>query len=80
MDRFNGKRGYDCPAPSADVAADSCTGEAPNDTCVIVRVDQPLKNGVPTTFTETVAAFTKRIGACKQRPLMFLNGELFFAP
>jgi hypothetical protein len=80
LEKFNFRRGYDCPDGQPDVVIDSCSGEAPDATCVIVRIDQPLKNGVPVTFTETVAAFTKRIASCKQRPLMFLEGRLEFAP
>ena len=81
MNRFNGKRGYDCPEGQADVSADSCTGDSVNDTCVVVRVNEPLKNGVPATFTETVGAFMKRVAGCKQRPTMFRDGDrIEFAP
>jgi hypothetical protein len=53
LEKFNFRRGYDCPDGQADVVVDSCTSEAPDGTCVVVRVDQPLKNGGPVTFTET---------------------------
>jgi hypothetical protein len=78
--RFNGRMGYDCP-DGADVAVDSCTGEADDATCVVVRVDQPPKNGVAVTFTETRASLVKRIASCKMRPLMVLDGtKIEFAP
>jgi len=81
LNRFNGKMGYDCPDGQADVSADSCTGETDNDTCVVVRVNEPLKNGVPSTFTETIGAFKKRVGSCKMRPTMFLDKDMIeFAP
>ena len=75
------RMGYDCP-DGVDVAVDSCSSE-PDDakaTCVVVRVDQPPKNGVEVTFTETYAALVKRIASCKRRPLIVLDGKLDFAP
>lgn len=73
--------GYDCP-DGVDVTVDSCSSEADDNkaTCVIVRVDQPPKNGVEVTFTETYAALVKRIASCQRRPLTVLNGKLEFAP
>lgn len=73
--RFNGKMGYDCPAGQADVSADPCTGETDKDTCVVMRVNEPLKNGVPVTFTETIGAFKKRVAACTMKPTMFLDKD-----
>jgi hypothetical protein len=81
LNRFNGKMGYDCPDGQADVSADTCTGETDTDTCVVVRVNEPLKNGVPATFTETIGAFKKRVASCKMRPTMFLDKDrIEFAP
>ena len=81
LDRFNGRMGYDCP-DGVDVAVDSCSQEADDAkaTCVVVRVDQPPKNGVEVTFTESYAALVKRIASCKRRPLIVLDGKLEFAP
>ena len=81
LERFRGRIGYDCP-DGVDVAVDSCSSE-PDDakaTCVVVRVDQPPRNGVEVTFTETYAALVKRIASCKRRPLIVLDGKLDFAP
>jgi len=81
LERFRGKMGYDCP-DGVDVTVDSCDSE-PDDAkskCVIVRVDQPPKNGVEVTFTETYAALVKRIASCKRRPLTVVDGKLDFAP
>ena len=79
LEKFNFRRGYDC-TDGPDVVVDRCTSEAPDGKCSIIRVDAPLVNGAPVTFTETVAAFSKRVAACRQRPLMFLDGKLQFAP
>ena len=81
LNRFNGKMGYDCPDGQTDVSADTCTGETDKDTCVVVRVNEPLKNGVPSTFTETIGAFKRRVASCKMRPTMFLDKDrIEFAP
>ena len=81
LERFRGKIGYDCP-DGVDVTVDSCSQEADDTkaTCVLVRVDQPPKNGVEVTFTEPYLAFVKRIASCKRRPLTVLDGKLDFAP
>ena len=81
LERFRGRIGYDCP-DGVDVAVDSCSQEADDAkaTCVVVRVDLPPKNGVEVTFTETYAAFVKRIASCQRRPLTVLDGKLDFAP
>jgi hypothetical protein len=77
--RWRGNFGYDCPN-GEHVALDRCTSEAPNASCVIVRVGQPPRNGALVTFTETREALIKRIARCKLRPLRVVNGTLGFAP
>ena len=79
LERFRGRMGYDCP-DGVDVALESCTSDADDAKCLIVRVDQPPKDGVEVTFSETRAALVKRIASCKMRPLMVLDGKLDFAP
>ena len=63
-----------------DVAVESCTSEAENADCVIVRVDQPLRNGALVTFNETRAALIKRIASCQMKPLRVVDGKLGFPP
>ena len=77
--KWRGHFGYDCPN-GQDVAVESCTSEAENANCVIVRVDQPPTNGALVTFNETRAALIKRIASCQMKPLRVVDGKLGFPP
>ena len=77
--KWRGHFGYDCPN-GQDVAVESCTSESENANCVIVRVDQPPRNGALVTFNETRAALIKRIASCQMKPLRVIDGKLGFPP
>jgi hypothetical protein len=71
--------GYQCP-DGQQLAVQSCFSEAPEADCLVVRVDQPPRNGLEVTFIDTRAALIKRVAGCTQRGLALKEGVLVLAP
>ena len=71
--------GYQCP-DGQQLAVQSCGSEANDADCLVVRVDQPLRNGLEVTFIDTRAALLKRVASCTQRGLAVKDRVLVLTP
>ena len=67
--------GYHCP-DGQQLAVDRCFNDAPDADCQVIRVDQPLRNGLEVTFIDTRGALTKRVAGCTQHALVVENRVL----
>jgi len=66
--------GYQCP-DGQQLAIESC-----DRACLVVRVDQPPKNGFEVTFIDEPDALLKRVASCTQRRIVVRNGVLALVP
>lgn len=71
--------GYQC-SDGQQLAVQSCGSEATDADCLVVRVDQPPRNGFEVTFIDTRAALLKRVASCKQHGLALKDGVLVLTP
>ncbi len=66
--------GYQCP-DGQQLAIQSC-----DQSCLVVRVDLPPKNGFEVTFIDEPAALLKRVASCTPRKVVLKNGVLALVP
>ena len=71
--------GYQCP-DGQQLAVQSCGSEANDADCLVIRVDQPLRDGLEVTFIDTRAALLKRVASCTQRGLAVKDRVLVLTP